>query len=104
MPASYDPFPKYLQIREVILHWLTSLPVGTKLPTEEKFAKQFDVSRVTIREALQTIERDGIIARRPGVGTWVARAVETRYDDRLTGPIENICGLGFRSSAAVIGQ
>ena len=104
MPASYDPFPKYLQIREVILHWLTSLEVGTKLPTEVKLAERFDVSRVTIRQALQSMERDGVIARRAGVGTWLARPAMARYDDRLTGPVENFFGLGLPSAAVFIGQ
>jgi len=104
VPASYDPFPKYLQIREIILRWLSSLQVGTRLPTEEKLAAQFDVSRVTIRQALQTLERDGIISRRAGVGTWLARPVDSRHDDRLTGPIENFFGLGLPSTARLIAR
>ncbi len=40
----YDPFPKYLQIRGIILRLLRSLQVGDQLPTEEAWALEFKVS------------------------------------------------------------
>ncbi len=100
----YDPFPKYLQIREVLLRWLSARNVGDMLPTEEKLAKQFHVSRMTIREALKSFEEDGLIVRKARVGTWLAQAVPTIADRRATGPIENFGRLGMSTSTVLISR
>lgn len=48
-----------------------SWPIGTKIPTESQLAKQFEVSRNTIREALQSLIQVGVLEARPGDGTYV---------------------------------
>ncbi|WP_271623587.1 GntR family transcriptional regulator [Bradyrhizobium sp. CCBAU 11430] len=72
------------------------------LPTEKALANQFRVSRVTIRGALKSLEEDGIIARRAGVGTWVARAVPAVTDHRATGPIEEFVRRGIETSTSLL--
>ena len=44
---------------------------GEKLPSEDQLAREFSVSRVTLREALRVLEDDGVIVRRHGSGTFV---------------------------------
>jgi GntR family transcriptional regulator len=44
---------------------------GEALPGEEELARLFDVSRVTIRAAMETLEALGSVERRQGVGTFV---------------------------------
>jgi GntR family transcriptional regulator len=46
-------------------------PPGSKLPSEDQLAREFSVSRVTLREALRVLEDDGVIVRRHGSGTFV---------------------------------
>ena len=41
------------------------------LPSEKELSEQFQVSRVTVRKALAELEREGIISRYPGKGTFV---------------------------------
>lgn len=48
-----------------------SLRPGEKLPAERELAKQFDVSRPSIREAIQALEAKGLLLRRQGGGTYV---------------------------------
>lgn len=98
----YHPFPKYLQIRAIILRWLSTLKVGEKLPVEEKLAEHFSVSRLTIRQSLERLEEEGIISRRAGVGTWLAKEVTLPRDDRLTGPIEAFSAFGISIEAKTI--
>ena len=45
---------------------------GDTLPPEDELARSFAVSRVTIRSAMSSLERDGLIERRQGIGTFVA--------------------------------
>jgi GntR family transcriptional regulator len=44
-----------------------------RLPTEEDLAKQYQVSRLTVRSALRRLEEDGLIERRRARGTFVCR-------------------------------
>ncbi len=45
--------------------------VGGQLPSEPDLAEKFGVSRGTVRQALAVLEREGVIIRRQGSGTYV---------------------------------
>jgi GntR family transcriptional regulator len=47
------------------------LAEGQKLPPEEELAAMLNVSRISLREALQKLEYEGFIARKRGLGTFV---------------------------------
>jgi GntR family transcriptional regulator len=47
------------------------MKAGEKLPSEHELAQIFQVSRVTVREALRTLEGEKLISRRRGIGTVV---------------------------------
>lgn len=54
--------------------------VGERLPTEQQLAAQLGVSRSTVRAALALLEKQGMVARKPKVGTLVkACAPASRY-------------------------
>lgn len=44
---------------------------GERLPSEPELAKQFKVSRSTIREALRALEQENIVTKKHGIGTFV---------------------------------
>jgi GntR family transcriptional regulator len=52
---------------------INELQTGEKLPSEPELARQLGVSRATLREAMRTFETQGLIHRRQGSGTYVAR-------------------------------
>lgn len=47
-------------------------PVGSKLPGENALAKTYNVSRITVRTALQQLRASGYIYTRMGVGSFIA--------------------------------
>ena len=51
---------------------------GSKLPGEHIMAKHFKVSRVTIRQAVGLLEKDGFVERKQGIGTFVKQLYEGR--------------------------
>lgn len=50
---------------------ISATPPGERLLSEPELAKQLNVSRATLREAMRTFEGQGLIRRRQGVGTFV---------------------------------
>lgn len=52
------------------------LPVGTKLPTEQRLIDEFNVSRTVVREAIAELRARGLVEPRQGVGVFVTPAAE----------------------------
>lgn len=57
--------------REAVLQAILSKQFVGRLPPEEELATMLDVSRTTIRSALQSLEQDGIITRKRALGTTI---------------------------------
>ncbi|WP_354624614.1 pyruvate dehydrogenase complex transcriptional repressor PdhR [Psychromonas sp. MME2] len=60
-----------------------SLELGEKLLPERELAKQFDVSRPSLREAIQRLESKGLLSRRQGGGTFVKEELRDQLTDSL---------------------
>ncbi|MGK9166283.1 FadR family transcriptional regulator [Inquilinus limosus] len=52
------------------------LPVGAKLPTEQRLIDEFNVSRTVVREAIAELRAKGLVEPRQGVGVFVTPAAE----------------------------
>lgn len=59
------------------------LELGEKLLPERELAKQFDVSRPSLREAIQRLESKGLLTRRQGGGTYVKEGLREKLTDPL---------------------
>jgi GntR family transcriptional regulator len=66
--------PLYLQLKRSIEDAVARgvIKPGDALPSERDLAQKVDVSRVTVRKAVQHLVRDGILVQRHGSGTFVA--------------------------------
>ena len=66
--------PLYLQLKRWIEARVGSGDIrpGDALPSERDLAQRVDVSRVTVRKAVQQLVRDGLLIQRHGSGTYVA--------------------------------
>ena len=60
-----------------------SVQPGEKLPPERELAQQFDVSRPSLREAIQKLEAKGLVHRRQGGGTFVSDKILSGLSDPL---------------------
>lgn len=84
--------PLYQKIKEDILHQIKTnlLSPGDKLPTEQQFMQQYQVSRITVSRALSELKNEGIIERFPNKGSFVAKSKKaTSITNELTLPEEN---------------
>jgi GntR family transcriptional regulator len=93
------------RVRSIILQWIRESRWGRtdgSLPSEAEIAEQLQVSRTTVREALSRLERDRIIIRRHGSGTYVnpaLKGIQTTLETLLS-PEEIIVQQQFRASIA----
>ena len=65
---------RYHRIADALRGRITSgeLTPGARLTSQRALAQQFGVSLMTLRQALELLEREGLIACRHGLGTFVA--------------------------------
>ena len=109
------PLPKYHQIYLVLREQLQEGRFDDEgMPGEHLLAEQFSVARITIRKAMEMLVADGLVTRRPGVGTWPLRAAAgkkqgdskgapvSRQKAHLTGLLENIVNMGLRTTVDVL--
>jgi GntR family transcriptional regulator len=75
-----SPLPLYYQIREILREEITSkhLPLGTPFPTETELMQRFDVSRTTVRKAMDDLVLQGLVRRVQGQGTFIRARNEER--------------------------
>jgi len=76
MPQTYSPvessfMPKYKKIKAYILDGIASKSFSDALPSENKLAEFFSVSRMTARKAMDELEKEGLIVRVNGKGSFV---------------------------------
>lgn len=73
MPVG-DRRPLALRVYDDLRERVSSgdFPPGDRLPTEAQLVDAYGVSRVTVREALRLLQRDGLVIARHGRGHFVA--------------------------------
>jgi GntR family transcriptional regulator len=69
-----DALPFYEQLARIIAGKISGgqLAVGKRLPTELDLAKDYAISRETVRQAIGILERRGLVIRRRAKGTFIA--------------------------------
>jgi GntR family transcriptional regulator len=70
---SYRSTPAYLRIAEDLKEKITTdqYGVGGLIPPEQKLQEQYSTSRTTIRNAIDVLEKEGLLSRKQGRGTVV---------------------------------
>ncbi|HKN33362.1 MAG TPA: GntR family transcriptional regulator [Terriglobales bacterium] len=99
-----SPNPIYLQIAEGIGELLKSgaLPAGYVLPPERALCERFGISRMTLRQAMGLLDREGLIESRRGRGTVVTPARLRKQQQELKSFSEEIRDRGGRPESRLI--
>lgn len=75
--------PLYLQLKEVILENIntgTFIPLK-KIPSENDLSTKYNISRITVRKAIESLVEEGYLTKRQGKGTFVSEiSVNKNYE------------------------
>lgn len=64
--------PAYQQVRELILQQMKNgqIKPGDKIPSLNQLCQMYDISRITVRQAIDSLIHDGLLYTAPGKGTF----------------------------------
>jgi GntR family transcriptional regulator len=90
--------PLYSQVRERLRERIVdgTYAPQARLPSESEIGTLFKVSRITVRQALGDLQKEGVIFKGPGKGTFVAQARPSQELARLEGFGEAMSRKGHR--------
>ena len=75
--------PHHRRIEQVLRERITAMQPGDRLPSDAELVAEFGVSRMTARNAMNHLAAEGLVARQPGRGSFVATPHTHRRTDRL---------------------
>lgn len=92
-----SPIPLYTQVKESLRERILdgTYKVHQQLPSESEMSSLFGVSRITIRQALSDLQKEGLIFKIPGKGTFVAKAKAFQPLMQLEGFAEAMTRMGY---------
>ncbi|MEX5277922.1 GntR family transcriptional regulator [Kocuria sp. CPCC 205261] len=100
---------KYAAVRDHLLDRIEHMSPGDQLPPEPVLCKEYGVSRITLRHAVDEVIADGRLIREQGRGTFVVepqyrRQYRERFADEVTGFYIQQTSEGFSVTTTVLAQ
>ncbi|MGY3717723.1 GntR family transcriptional regulator [Sutcliffiella cohnii] len=99
-----SPLPIYYQLETYIKNLIESgqLNPGDSLPSEREYAERFEISRMTVRQAINSLVQSGLLYRKKGSGTYVAEKKLEQKLQGLTSFSEDMKNRGMKASSTII--
>ena len=100
----HSPVPLHLQFKQTLLERFDNneFPLGCPIPAEIDLARDYQISRATVRRAMQEMEHDGYIHRIPGKGTFVLRTRVKRGLTRMSSFTEDMRERGQKVTSRML--
>jgi GntR family transcriptional regulator len=100
-----SPVPLYTQIKEILR---TRILDGTyqphqQMPSESDLMSAFQVSRITVRQALGDLQKEGLVFKIHGKGTYVSKPKAFQNVGELMGFGEAMSRMGYETFSQVVG-
>lgn len=103
-PPQSDPLPLHHRLYVVLRQRIRAgeYALDRPMPGEHELAAAHGVSRITVRRALERLEREGLVVRRRGAGTFARTPLPGPQRESLRGLIENLLAMGLRTRVKLI--
>lgn len=98
--------PLYHRLADELLRQIRAgeYPPGGRIPSEHELARRYGLGRPTVRQATDTLMRNGVLERRRGSGTYV-RSVPAQVDlFSLAGTLASFKESGVTFEAQIVGK
>lgn len=98
-----SPLPIYYQLKEMMKKKIVSgeWPPGSAIPSERELSDRYEISRMTVRQAVTELVREGDLIRHRGKGTFVAEEKIERALNQVTGFTEEMLRRGYTPKTVV---
>lgn len=99
-----NSIPLYLQLKNTIKDLINSgeIQKGDRIPSEFELCKKYNVSRITVRNALSELESEGYLIKKQGKGTFVTKPKIFRPLEDTVGFTESCKNAGVDSTSIVL--
>jgi GntR family transcriptional regulator len=99
-----SPIPIYHQLEEFIKQQIDQgdLKEEEAIPSEREFAERFQISRMTVRQAINNLVMDGLLKRQKGRGTFVNKKKVEQELQGMTSFTEDMVSRGMQPSSNLL--
>ncbi|MFN8379666.1 MAG: GntR family transcriptional regulator [Anaerolineae bacterium] len=99
-----SPVPIYQQLVQKLTRLILSgaLTPGQRVPSETELANALGISPMTARQALSTLEQNGLIRRQRGVGSFVMTRLFDRPLDQIVGFTQDMTDRGIEATSRIL--
>lgn len=99
-----SPVPIYHQLEEYIKQQIENgfLKEEEVIPSEREFAERFQISRMTVRQAINNLVADGYLNRKKGRGTFVSKKKVEQELQGMTSFTEDMLSRGMKPSSKLL--
>lgn len=96
--------PLYLQIKDALKKKILSgeYAPNQRMPSESELMASFDVSRITVRQALRDLNAEGLVFTSQGKGTFASKPKAMQDVQHLEGFAEAMTSKGYDASARIL--
>ena len=99
-----EEVPLYYQLGTILREKILSghYAPGERLPTEAELVESYGVSRITVRQALKSLEKEGLIRRSAGRGTFVNEEIHGPDRLQMDGSLDDLISMGLATSVRLV--
>ncbi len=103
-PFASSEVPLYYQLATILREQILSgaYALGDRLPTEAELVAEYGVSRITVRQALKTLEEEDLIRREAGRGTFVTEEPAVPEVLQMEDTLDDLMKIGRDTSVQML--
>lgn len=103
MPLDFsNSIPLHIQLKDILEKKIVDVTLSGQIPSERQLMEEYNVSRSTVREAINLLVREGVLEKRHGKGTFVSLKPIHDWLGNLSSTTETIRNMGMKPGAKLI--